>query len=75
LGKAHRIHAGVNNHQDEHKYIVLEMSGTIVDQTFSILIDPGGTESFISSATLKIIKVKEVEKDDFRYIEMNLGAK
>jgi hypothetical protein len=59
LGKAHRIHAVVNNHQAEHQSTVLETSGTIVDQTFSILIDPGATERFISSATLKIIKVKE----------------
>jgi hypothetical protein len=75
LGKAHRIHSAVNNRQDEHKYTVLETSGTIVDQPFSILIDPSGTESFISSAALKIIKVKAVEEDEFRYIEMALGAK
>jgi hypothetical protein len=39
------------------------------------LIDPGATESFISSSALKIIKVKEVEKYEFRYIELALGAK
>jgi predicted aspartyl protease len=54
---------------------VLETSGTIVDQNFSILIDPGATERFISSATLKRIKVKEVEQDEFRYVEMASGAK
>jgi hypothetical protein len=40
LGKAHQIHAAVNNRQAEHQSTVLETSGTIVDQTFSILIDP-----------------------------------
>jgi hypothetical protein len=39
------------------------------------LIDPYATESFISSATIKRIKVKEVEKDEFRYVEMESGAK
>jgi hypothetical protein len=47
----------------------------IADQQFSILIDPGATESFISSVVLKIIKVKEVEQDEFRYVEMASGAK
>jgi hypothetical protein len=68
-------HAMVNNRQAEHYSTVLETSGTIADQTFSILIDPGATKRFISSALLKRIKVKVVEEDDFRYIEMELGAK
>jgi hypothetical protein len=62
LGKAHQIHAVVNNRQAEHQSTVLETSGTIADQTLSILIDPGATESFISGATLKRIKVKAVEQ-------------
>jgi hypothetical protein len=65
LGKAHRIHAVVNNCQAEHQSTVLETSGTIADQNYSILIDPGATERFISSAVLKRIKVKEVEQDEF----------
>ena len=54
---------------------MLEMTSTITDQTLSILIDPGATESFISGAVLKRIKVKEVEQDEFSFIEMALGAK
>jgi hypothetical protein len=75
LGKAHQIHAAVNNRQAEHQSTVLEMSGTIADHTFSILIYPGATKSFIFGATLKIIKVKEVEQDEFSYVEMASGAK
>jgi hypothetical protein len=75
LGKAHRIHAMVNNRQAEHHSIVLETSGTITDQTLSILIDLGATESFISSAMLKRIKVKAVEHDEFIFVEMASGAK
>ena len=51
----------MNNHQEEHQSTMLETTGTVADQTLSILIDPGGTESFISGATLKRIKVKVVE--------------
>jgi hypothetical protein len=40
MGKAHRIYAVVNNRQEEHQSTVLETSGTVADQTLSILIDP-----------------------------------
>ena len=53
LGRAHQIHAVVNNRQTEHQSTVLETSGTVADQTLSILIDPDATESFISGAVLK----------------------
>jgi hypothetical protein len=75
MGKAHRIHAAVNNHQAEHESTVLETTGTIADQTLSILIDPGATKSFISGAVLNRIKVKAVEQDEFSFIEMASGAK
>jgi len=39
------------------------------------LIDPGATWSFISSVALKIIKVKVVEQDEFRYVQLASGAK
>jgi hypothetical protein len=75
LGKAHQIHAVVNIHQAKHQLTVLETSGTVIDQTLSILINPSATESFISGAVLKRIKVKAVEHDEFRFIEMSLRAK
>jgi hypothetical protein len=75
LGKAHWIHVVVNNHEIEHPLNVLETSGTVADQTLSIFIDLGATESFISSAVLKRIKVKAVEQDDFSFVKMDLGAK
>jgi hypothetical protein len=74
-GKAHQIHAAVNDGQVEHQSTVLETTGMIVDQTLSILIDPGATESFISGAVLKRIKVMEIEQDEFSFIEMASVAK
>jgi hypothetical protein len=75
MGKAHRIHAVVNNCQEKHQSTVLETTCTIADQTLSILIDPGATKSFISGAALKRIKVKAVEQDEFSFVEMASGAK
>ena len=74
MGKAHRIHVAVNNHQAEHQSTVLETTGIVVDQTLSILIDLGATKSFISGAALKRIKVKTVEQDEFSFVEMASGA-
>jgi hypothetical protein len=51
------------------------MLGMIIDQNYSVLIDLSCTKSFISSAMLKIIKVKEVGRDEFNYVEMESGAK
>jgi predicted aspartyl protease len=61
LGKAHQIHAAMNNRQAKHQSTMIETLGTIADQTFSILIDPGATKISISSETLKRIKVKAVK--------------
>jgi hypothetical protein len=75
MGKAHRIHVAMNNRQAENQSAVLEMTGTVADQTLSILIDLGATENFIFGAALKRIKVKVVEQDDFSFVEMASGAK
>ena len=68
MGKAHQIHAAMNNHQEEHQSTMLETLGTVANQTLSILIDPSATNSFISGAVLKRIKVKSVEQDEFRFV-------
>ena len=39
------------------------------------MIDSGATERFIFGADLKRIKVKEVEQDEFSFVEMVSGAK
>ena len=54
---------------------MLETTGIVTDQTLSILIDPGATESFIYGAALKRINVKAVEQDEFSFVEMASGAK
>jgi hypothetical protein len=68
LGKAHRIYEAMNNLQEDHQSIMLNTSGTVDDQTLSILIDPGATKSFIFGAALKKIKVKAIEQDEFRFV-------
>jgi hypothetical protein len=74
LGKAHWILTVVNNHQAEHQSTAFKTSGTVTDQILSILIDPGANKIFISSAALKIIKVKAVQ-DEFSFVKFSLGEK
>jgi hypothetical protein len=75
MGKAHQIHAMVNNRQAEHQSTMLKTIGTVANQTLSILIDLSATESFIFGVVLKRIRVKAVEQDEFSFIEMASGAK
>jgi hypothetical protein len=54
---------------------MLKTSGSIANQTFSILIDPDATKGFIYGVALKRIKVKAFEHDAFSYVEIASGAK
>ena len=54
---------------------MLETSGTITNQTLSILIDPSAAEIFIYGVVVKRIKVKAVKQDEFIFVEMASGAK
>jgi fibronectin type 3 domain-containing protein len=55
------------NHKNQH---LSKKLLTFIDQTHSIMIDPSATESFISGTALKRIKVKEIEHDEFIFLEM-----
>lgn len=75
LGKAHRIHAAVNNRQVEHQSTVLETLGNIDGMSFVILIDPGAIDSFISINALAKIKHKAIPQYEFKHVEMACGMK
>eukprot|EP00253_Pinus_taeda_P025071 PITA_25071 len=70
LGKAHHIHATVNNRQVEHQFVVLETSGNIDGMSFVILIDRGAIDSFISLNALSRNKHKGIAQYEFRNVEM-----
>ena len=42
------INAALENQQAEHQATMVEMEGNIVDQSVTILIDPGASLSYIS---------------------------
>jgi hypothetical protein len=65
----------VNNHQVEHQSIELETPCKINDIFFSILIDLGATNFFISHDALLKLKIKLINQKDFNQVEMSSGVK
>ena len=55
------IYAALEDHQADHKSTVVEVSGKIVEQSISILIDPGSTHSYITPRVVEICAFKKVK--------------
>ena len=56
-----RIYAALEDLQDHHHSIVVEFAGNIVEQSISILIDPGSTHSYITPRVVEICTFKKVK--------------
>ena len=56
-----RIYAALEDHQGDHQSTVVEVAGKIVDQSVSILIDPGSTHSYITPRVVEICAFKKVK--------------
>ena len=65
MGRDHRIHATMHNHQVQNKSPVLKTPGKLNNMDVTILIDLGATDSFISPNSLVKCKLVAVEKNDF----------
>ena len=56
-----RIYAALEYHQEEHQSTMVEVAGKIVEQSVSILIDPGSTHSYITPRVVEICAFKKVK--------------
>ena len=56
-----RIYAALEDHQEDHQSTVVEVTGKIVEQSVSILIDPGSTHSYITPRVVEICAFKKVK--------------
>ena len=43
-----RIYAALEDHQEDHQSTMVEFAGKIVEQSVSVLIDPGSTHIYIT---------------------------
>ena len=56
-----RIYAALEDRQEDHQSIVVEVAGKIVEQSVSILINPGSTHSYITPGVVEICAFKKVK--------------
>ena len=56
-----RIYAALEDHQVGHQSTMVEVVGKIVEQSVSILIDPGSTHSYISPIVVYLCAFKKVK--------------
>ena len=56
-----RIYATLEDHQADHQWTVVEVTGKIVEQSISILIDPSSTHSYITPRVVDICAFKKVK--------------
>ena len=55
-----RIYAASEDRQEDHQSTVVEVADKIVEQSVSILTDPGSTHSYIAPRLLEICDFKKV---------------
>ena len=55
-----RIYAALEDFQEDHHSTVVEVAGKIVEQSVSILIDPGSTHSYITPRVVEICAFKKI---------------
>ena len=57
-----RIYATLEDCQEDHQSTVVEVAGKIVEESISILIDPGSTHSYITPRVVDICAFKKVNE-------------
>ena len=70
-----RIYAALEDHQEDHQSTVVEVSGNIVEQSISILIDPSSTHSYISPRVLEVCALRKVKHSKSWLVQLATGTK
>ena len=70
-----RIYAALEDRQEDHHSTVVEVSGNIVEQSISILIDLGSTHSYITPKVVEICAFKKVKHRKSWLVQLATGTK
>ena len=62
-------------HQVDHQSTVVEVAGKIVEQSVSILIDPGSTHSYITPRVVDICAFKKIKHKKSWLVQLATGIK
>ena len=70
-----RIYAVLENHQEDHHSTVVEVASKIVEQSISILIDPGSSHTYISPRVVQIFSFKTLKNNKSWLVQLATGTK
>ena len=69
------INAALENRQAEHQATMVEMEGNIVDQSVTVLIDPGASLSYISPQVVEKCNIKTEKFQQSWLVQLATGTK
>ena len=70
-----RIYAALEDCQEDHQSTMVEVAGNIVEQSISILIEPGSTHSYITPRVVEICAFKKVKHRKSRLVQLATRTK
>ena len=70
-----RIYAALEDRQEDHQSTVVEVTGKIIEQSVSILIDLGSTHSYITPRVVDICAFKKVKHRKSWLVQLATGTK
>ena len=70
-----RIYAALEDRQEDHQSTVVEVAGNIVEQSISILLDPGSTHNYITPRVVEICAFKKVKHRKSWLVQLATGTK
>ena len=70
-----RIYVALEDRQADHQSTVVEVAGNIVEQSVSILIDPGSTHSYITPRVVEICAFKKVKHRKYQLVQLATRTK
>ena len=70
-----RIYAASEDLQEDHQLNMVEVASKIVEQTISILIDPGSTHSYIAPRVVEICVFKKLRHRKSWLVQLATGTK
>ena len=70
-----KISVNLEDHQAEHQSTMVEVEGMIVDQSISVLIDPGASLSYISPQMVEKCKLKSEKFQLSWLVQLATGTK
>ena len=70
-----RIYAALEDRQADHQSTVVEVASKIIEQSVSILIDPGSTHSYITPKVVDICAFKKLKHRKSWLVQLAIGTK